>query len=118
MFRVHRAFRWVVGLVAMIAFSANTLEVLFPDAHDGDAHPMLTVGSVHASNQAPSTPPDAPTGPHHSQHVDHCSHGHVAAISTGVAIDDPPPCHEERPISSATALTSVTATPSSRPPIL
>ena len=54
MFRVHRVFRWVVGLVAMIAFSANTLEVLFPDAHDGDAQATLAVGLAHASDQAPS----------------------------------------------------------------
>jgi hypothetical protein len=117
MFRVHRVFWWVVGLVAMIAFSANTLEVLFPDAHDGDAQSTVTLGLGHATNQAP-TVPDAPTGPHHAQHVDHCSHGHVATVSTGVAIDEQPPCPEERPSSISTALISVASTPSSRPPIL
>ena len=118
MLRSRHVFRWVVGLIAMIAFSASTLEVLFPDVHDGDAQSTVVVGTPHGNQSIPLTPPDVPETPHHSQHIDHCSHAHVATVSTGVSIDDAPVCLDEQPSSSATALVSVAATPSFRPPIL
>jgi hypothetical protein len=90
MFRVHRVFRWVAGLIAMIAFSPSTLEVLFPDVHDGDAQSTLMFGATHANEGAPTVPQDLSSGPHHAPHVDHCSHGHVATVSSGISIDDAP----------------------------
>ncbi len=118
MLRSRHVLRWVVGLIAMIAFSASTLEVLFPDVHDGDAQATVVLGAPHGNQGTPPPPPDSPTTPQHSQHIDHCSHAHVATVSTGVSIDDAPVCHDEQPSGGATALVSVAATPSFRPPIL
>lgn len=118
MLRSRHVLRLVAGLIAMIAFSASTLEVLFPDVHDGDAQSTVVEGTSHGNQGTPVTLPDSPPSPHHSQHIDHCSHAHVATVSTGVSIDDAPVCHDEQPSSSATALVSVAAAPSFRPPIL
>jgi hypothetical protein len=118
MFRSQRVLRWIVGLVAMFAFSANILEVLIPDVHDGDARSSVTFVSDSDHDRSPTTPRDAPVGLHHAQHVDHCAHGHVAALSAGVSIGCARASHEALPISGASALLSVALAPSFRPPIL
>lgn len=118
MFRSQHLLRWIVGLVAMFAFSANVLEVLIPDVHDGDAGSSVTFVSGSDHESAPTPPRDAPVGLHYAQHVDHCAHAHVAAVTAGVAIACASVIHVALPISGASRLLSVALAPSFRPPIL
>lgn len=118
MFRSQRVLRWIVGLVAMFALSANVLEVLIPDVHDGDVRSSVTFASDTDYHSSPAPLRDSPVGMHHTQFVDHCAHAHVSAVTAGVAIACPPVIHEGMPISGASILVSVALTPSFRPPIL
>ena len=117
MFRSPSLTRWIVGLVAMFAFSASTLEVMIPDVHDGDATSLTSAAAAHMHQGAPQTPNDGPAAPHHAQHVDHCSHAHVAAVTGYVALAKAPPRDGMLPTSHANELLSVSGRPSFRPPI-
>ena len=107
-----------MGLVAVFAFSASTLEVLIPDVHDGDVRGSLIVDAGVGHNTAPTPPSDAPARPHPAPHVDHCTHAHVAAVACGVSMECAPARHEASPLSGASRLVSVAVAPSFRPPIL
>lgn len=108
-----------------------SVEVAIADVHDGDAT------EVPAEHGAPTVQPDTPytvatasaahtdapeshgSHPveHHSAHVDHCAHGHVAHISAGSSAPESAPIHGVVPDSSASAPASLRHAPPVPPPV-
>lgn len=79
--RVFKA-RLCVAVLIVFCLRLASVELLIPDVHDGDAASVASTGpgaetiiglAIEAS-QAPLS------GPLHTHHVDHCTHGHADGV--------------------------------------
>ena len=94
-----------------LCVASGPLEALIPDMHDGDSHDTSMT-----STHEPS-PLDSGSGPVHAVHVDHCSHGHLVALSSPSALPTDAMIFGERKASADVELNSIEFAPRLRPPI-
>ena len=119
----HRM-RNLFGVLFVFAFFANTYEALIPDVHDGDATITASSGKgsaadgVSASQEQRPAHSSVPDLPHHAQHVDHCTHSHVASVSDHQStLDDTPVALSAKPSEFEGSLRGIAHAPGLRPPI-
>lgn len=112
-----RLVRRGIALLALLSI-LTPLELLVPDAHDGDAVAAALdqpAASVLAPGQHQNVP--LPT-PDHRTHVDHCSHAHLlTVVSREQALGPGGPYADQLFDTAAPWLESVSAAPHQRPPI-
>ncbi len=108
--------RRCAALLATVSFFALPAETLIADVHDGDAlgFQTLTGAATGAESGAPEVPSPVQE---HSQHVDHCAHGHGPALpshpSIAIALREIRESREP----GGLRWDSLTLTPPLRPPI-
>lgn len=73
-----------LGVAVLIVFCLRlaSVELLIPDVHDRDASSVASTGSAvetiaTLANEASQAPH---SGPLHTHHVDHCTHGHADGV--------------------------------------
>lgn len=117
--------RNLLGVLIVFACFANAYEALVPDVHDGDAATVAVQQQAARAGAADVTPnqqrpecPAVPDVPHHAQHADHCAHSHVASLTCGVALGEPPVSEPSVPASAESALRGIAHAPGLRPPII
>lgn len=105
-----------MAIFAAACVCAAQVELLIPDAHDGDSGAASVVAqSEHGPRSTGQTgAPAQDTG--HDLHVDHCAHAHVFAVYAPSS-DAGPLKAGTRAETTTMVLTSITMSPHRRPPI-
>jgi hypothetical protein len=113
--RPLRLLRRLLAVVIALAFSANVLEAVAPDVHDGDAI-EATLAQQDLGNASRDHPP-IPHETSHGTHVEHCGHAHIAEVAAGPRLDAPADALSDAPMVHIATLQSVAMSPAFRPPI-
>jgi hypothetical protein len=113
--RSLRVLRHLLAVAIALAFSANVLEAVIPDVHDGDA-----IAATLAHQDGGDSSGDQHQIPHessHGAHVEHCGHAHLASLTSGPLMDMPGAAPSSAPAFHTATLESVAMPPAFRPPI-
>lgn len=82
--KARRMSRGRLCLAVLIVFCLRlaSVELLIPDVHDGDASVVASTGSAAERISILTTGASQPpvSGPLHTHHVDHCTHGHADGV--------------------------------------
>lgn len=111
-----RAIRRGTALLALLSV-LTPVELLLPDAHDGDAvagaldQRATTTPGADQHQNAPRPAPD------HRAHVDHCAHAHLLIVGREQPLVPPVPPASQLFDTSSPSLESISTAPYQRPPI-
>lgn len=109
--------RRIPALIAALCVVATQVDVLLPDAHDGDV-PASHVSGTGTHEEPARSPAGTPASQsEHAAHVDHCAHAHVFASGTSPAATSLSVSGRDVPATAPLALASVGVSPLTRPPI-
>jgi hypothetical protein len=103
--------RRIIALVVSLSLLSGPLEALIPDMHDGHS-PAIGMTATDAPSQQ-----DGSDSPVHAVHVDHCSHGHLVALSQTQAMPRMVRPMSSRQLYADRELVSIEIAPRLRPPI-
>ena len=122
--------RALAALIVMVGVLFAPIELLLPDAHDGDASATVNDGSwtTHgpAAGIALSAPADGDSQgdqhhplqpPVHATHVDHCAHAHLLTLVVSPRLTPAPPPSPDLFELGRSRPASITLAPHLRPPI-
>ena len=116
LFRRHFVLRRTATILAAATVCAAQVELLIPDAHDGDSSAANVVAQFdHGPRSAEETGAPAQEAAH-GLHVDHCAHAHVFAVHAANS-DTGPLKAGTRAETTTMVLTGITMSPHRRPPI-